>query len=147
MKNYVLGFVFSPDLSEVYLIRKNRPEWQAGFLNGIGGKVEEGEAEEQAMAREAWEESGYDGEWIHYAHMGAVSPEIPAWKCSVYYSVMRRNQAAPATRESEPIECVNLVALPILAREMISNIPALIYGALLHHGYCFPIKPMLQIRY
>lgn len=57
-KKYVLGFAFAEDGKEVLLIRKNRPEWQAGKFNGIGGKVEEGETPEQAMYREFHEEAG-----------------------------------------------------------------------------------------
>jgi 8-oxo-dGTP diphosphatase len=37
---YVLGFMFSSDHSEVALIRKRKPEWQRGKLNGIGGKCD-----------------------------------------------------------------------------------------------------------
>jgi hypothetical protein len=38
---YVCGFMFANDFTEVALIRKNKPEWQRGKLNGIGGKVEQ----------------------------------------------------------------------------------------------------------
>jgi 8-oxo-dGTP diphosphatase len=41
----------------VALIRKNRPEWQAGLLNGIGGKVNDGEGWNDAMTREFFEET------------------------------------------------------------------------------------------
>lgn len=54
---YVLGFAFTHD-GRVALIRKNRPAWQAGKLNGIGGKVEESENASAAMAREFYEETG-----------------------------------------------------------------------------------------
>lgn len=57
-KVYVCGFLFSPDRSLVLLIRKHRPAWQAGKLNGIGGKIEPGETPRQAMAREFAEEAG-----------------------------------------------------------------------------------------
>lgn len=39
-KNYSLGFMFSEDKTKVLLILKDRPEWQRGKLNGIGGKEE-----------------------------------------------------------------------------------------------------------
>src|SRR5690606_21087500 len=52
------GFVFTEDRREVVLVRKNRPAWQAGFLNGVGGKVERGEVPVAAMAREFAEEAG-----------------------------------------------------------------------------------------
>jgi hypothetical protein len=58
---YVLGFVFSEDSSRVLLVWKNRPAWQAGKLNGIGGKIEAGETPLQAMQREFREETLVDG--------------------------------------------------------------------------------------
>ena len=60
MTDYVVGFLFSEDRRRVALIRKTRPEWQAGLLNGIGGKVEQGEFPRQAMRREFLEEAGCD---------------------------------------------------------------------------------------
>jgi len=58
MKYYVVGFVFNRRMSKVLLINKLKPEWQAGRLNGVGGKVEPGEAYSTAMAREFEEETG-----------------------------------------------------------------------------------------
>lgn len=54
---YVVGFLFS-SYSHVALIRKNRPQWQAGKLNGIGGKIEANESALDAMVREFEEETG-----------------------------------------------------------------------------------------
>lgn len=42
----------------VVLIRKNRPEWQAGKLNGVGGHVEDTETYQDCMVREFKEEAG-----------------------------------------------------------------------------------------
>lgn len=67
-KRYVLGFMFNEDQTQVALILKNRPEWQAGLLNGIGGKIEEGEHPWDAMVREFKEETGYTSgyeTWVH----------------------------------------------------------------------------------
>lgn len=55
---YVCGFLFNEDASRVVLIRKNRPKWQAGKLNGVGGKIEDYEETEEAMIREFEEEAG-----------------------------------------------------------------------------------------
>ena len=64
MRTYACGFLFSPDRKRVLLIRKRRPAWQAGKLNGLGGKVEPGETPLQAMRREFREEAGVDmAEW------------------------------------------------------------------------------------
>lgn len=61
-QRYCLGFLFSEDLSRVVLIKKNKPEWQAGKLNGVGGKIEDDEigpySAHKAMSREFEEETG-----------------------------------------------------------------------------------------
>lgn len=57
--NYVLGFAFSFDNLSVVLITKTHPEWQAGKINGVGGRIEESDASpEDAMVREFEEETG-----------------------------------------------------------------------------------------
>lgn len=65
-KIMVLGFLFSKKATHVALIRKQKPEWQRGYLNGIGGKVEECETPRNAMIREFEEETGmrFSG-WKH----------------------------------------------------------------------------------
>lgn len=71
MTEYVLVFVFSLDRERVLLIRKNRPEGQAGSLNGLGGKIEKGEKPLDAAYRKLEEESGLDpfkvAELLHFA--------------------------------------------------------------------------------
>ena len=73
---YVCGFLFAGDRlnrsggigNKVVLILKARPAWQAGQLNGVGGKMRSGETPRDAMAREFKEETGVrtkaDG-WEH----------------------------------------------------------------------------------
>lgn len=58
MKKYVTGFLFSQDSSHVVLIKKLAPEWQIGYLNGVGGKIEANENAYEAMSREFQEETG-----------------------------------------------------------------------------------------
>ena len=58
MQEYACGFLFSLDRTRVLLIRKRRPAWQAGKLNGLGGKVEPGESFHDALVRELCEELG-----------------------------------------------------------------------------------------
>lgn len=75
MTEYVLGFAFTHDyalFNRVMLIRKLKPDWQAGHLNGIGGKVEPGEDPHRAMAREFEEEAGLESMpsgWLKYAEL------------------------------------------------------------------------------
>jgi 8-oxo-dGTP pyrophosphatase MutT (NUDIX family) len=56
---YVVGFLFSEDYKKLALIRKTHPTWQAGLLNGPGGKVEPLEHVRRAMEREFLEETGF----------------------------------------------------------------------------------------
>lgn len=58
MLEMVVGFVFDTELKNVFLIKKNRPEWQDGLINGIGGKIEGYESPYKAMVREFQEETG-----------------------------------------------------------------------------------------
>lgn len=58
MTQYVLGFAFNRSKTVVVLIEKTKPAWQAGKLNGVGGKIEPGESPDQAMVREFKEEAG-----------------------------------------------------------------------------------------
>lgn len=69
MTEYVLGFYFLLN-HYVLLIRKNRPDWQVGKLNGLGGHIEPCETPHDAMVREFREEAGIqtDG-WTKFAEM------------------------------------------------------------------------------
>lgn len=66
------GRVLSPHPDPlIAFVRKNRPDWQAGFLNAVGGRIEPGESAVEAMRREFREETSLDtasiGEWEHFA--------------------------------------------------------------------------------
>ncbi len=67
MTEYVAGFMFSEDKKKVALIEKNRPQWQKGKKNGIGGHVETNEMPYDAMVREFEEETGVrHTDWNHF---------------------------------------------------------------------------------
>jgi|SRR5271157_3815458 len=67
---FVDGVMLDPTLSRVVVIRKLRPDWQAGLLNCVGGKIEPGEAPLAAMNREFREETSVSGLlWIPYCDM------------------------------------------------------------------------------
>jgi 8-oxo-dGTP diphosphatase len=68
---YALGFSCTRD--QVVLIGKARPAWQAGRLNGVGGKVEAGESSLEAMVREYREETGVDTEEHTWMPFGRIS--------------------------------------------------------------------------
>lgn len=69
---YVLGLLFRDNCTSLILIRKDKPRWQSGLLNGIGGKIESNETELQAMIREFKEETGVDtakSGWSQFCEM------------------------------------------------------------------------------
>lgn len=90
MKEYVCGFLFSPDYKQVALIKKNRPEWQAGMFNGIGGKIEEGETALEAMAREFREETSlYTSAWEQFCCISGEDWKMWCFKVTTsYYSTL-----------------------------------------------------------
>jgi 8-oxo-dGTP diphosphatase len=66
-KHWVVGFLFR-NRSDVALVTKNRPEWQEGRLNGVGGKIEGAETSVEAMRREFQEEAGAAvSDWREFA--------------------------------------------------------------------------------
>jgi 8-oxo-dGTP diphosphatase len=68
MKEYVVGFMFSTRATDIVLIKKLKPNWQKGKLNGIGGLVRENENVKQAMIRKFKEETGIEHElWDRFA--------------------------------------------------------------------------------
>jgi len=74
---YVVGFAFAHDHGSVLLIRKNRPEWQLGRLNGVGGKIEAGEGPQWAMAREIREETGLEiGFWQEFVILNGAETRV-----------------------------------------------------------------------
>lgn len=76
---YVVGFAFNDAKDELLLIRKKRPKWQAGLLNGIGGKIKEGESRKDAMKREFLEETGiftWKFEWEEFFTLSDEEGEI-----------------------------------------------------------------------
>lgn len=132
-QHFCLGFIFSRDLSSVYLVRKLRPEYQKGKLNGIGGKVEHGESPAEAMHRESVEECGYVGIWRHYGSMGNLEENAghqEQWLADLFYSVMRVGDTEPQTMEDQPVIAVKINDIISLSGQMMANLPWLIMTAL-----------------
>lgn len=68
-QNFVCGFLYNKNQSQVILVKKNRPKWQLGRLNGVGGKLEEKENSKACMVREFREETGVitnTTDWTHF---------------------------------------------------------------------------------
>lgn len=97
---YVVGFMFDERESSVLLIRKTRPAWQAGKLNGIGGRIEEGETPAQAMRREFIEEVGIDCDsWKYFCTLS----DEREWQIDFFYAIGPIWRAEPLTDEQPEI--------------------------------------------
>lgn len=110
MKRYTLGFVFTPDFSQVLLVLKNRPAWQVGKLNGLGGKIEEGETALEGMVRELTEESGLEIAAQQWMEAGAM--EGNGWRVEVFAAVWEGELAAAKTLTDEPVAWYPTQPLP-----------------------------------
>jgi len=100
MQEYSVGFLHND--TDVALVRKNRPEWQAGFLNGIGGKIEEGEDAHDAQIREFQEEAGrFVGPWDHFLTLEGTRARV---YCFAVYDENDEHIYKLQTIEDEEIE-------------------------------------------
>lgn len=121
MKYYVLGFAFSEELHRVVLIKKNRPEWQAGLFNGVGGKVEPDEAFSNAMSREFEKEAGLKVEpinWIEFGYMEGEDFHIRAF-CTVLSDL---EIAQVKTCTDELISVLSVTEVMEISFHVISNL-------------------------
>jgi 8-oxo-dGTP diphosphatase len=86
---------------KVALVRKTKPAWQAGRLNGIGGKMEGGETPLECMCREWKEETGHTYDhWEQFAEI-----VLPGATVFFFKAIVQQLPAFPAVNDSgEPIE-------------------------------------------
>lgn len=119
---YVLAFAFD-DLGRVALIRKRRPQWQSGRLNGIGGKVEGSEPLVLAMSREFYEETGVQIEpekWRAVGVMGKAS-----WVVHVFTTTCEAVRMA-RTSTDEQVNLFVRSSMHLWRHQCIENVPTLI---------------------
>ena len=104
---FVVGFAFSGDHGQVLLIKKARPAWQSGRLNGIGGKVEPGETPEQAMIREFAEETKLEFEpWDLFAIINT------GWISIYFYRTFNDLIKSATSVTDEPLMVCGIEDLP-----------------------------------
>lgn len=129
---YVLGLIFSEDRQSVVLIRKNKPDWQRGKLNGIGGKIEPSDSTPyDAMQRESKEECGVFAEWTEFCKMTGELFEIHVFKAF--------DQEAFVRAETQEAETIVKVRCENIARhgdspQVVTNLPWLVWMALDHNN-------------
>ncbi len=128
-QKYVVGFLFDESMSNVALIRKNKPAWQAGLLNGIGGKIEDGEAPAYAMSREFKEEAGlWVATWRHFCTMAGTNNDGGKFSVDFFFQIGEPHKLT--SMESEQIEVVSSKAIAGGEEKTIGNLPWLVALAL-----------------
>jgi len=121
-KEYCLGFVFSRDKRKIALMRKKRPEWQRGLLNGFGGGIGENEVPSDAMRREGYEEAGRCFDW-EYA--GVIAGGF--WMVHVFKTFTDRIEELPTVDLDHGDERILILPIEMICyRECISNLRYLI---------------------
>jgi len=126
---YVVGFLFSSDYKRVVLINKNRPEFQKGLYNGVGGRIEEDELPIDAMIREFYEETDVLIEnWKEYAILDG--------DCVVHvFAAYSEKYSEVTTKTDERVEILYTFEVPSL--KIMPNLRWLIPMALdANHVYC-----------
>lgn len=132
----VVGFAFSEDRQRVLLIKKTKPAWMNGLLNGIGGKIEKSETASAAMRREAQEEAGLNLLWKPVFLLMAANKArgVPDATIYVFAAICDITMAVELTEEQLEIHSVN-----DLPANVVSNLPWIIPVCLHGNISGFPI--------
>jgi len=121
---YVAGFMFNQAGTVVALIEKQRPAWQKGRWNAIGGHVEPEETPSQAMVREFEEETGvYCDEWAEFA----VLEGDGTWRVHFFLAFSDFKVASVGTKTDETVSIFLVNQLP---DAVMTNVPRLLKMAL-----------------
>lgn len=121
MKKYTVGFIFNENMDKVLLIHKLVPTWQAGKINGLGGKIEEGEDSLTCIAREIQEESGLITEkesWEFICNMHS-----PDFNIDTFGYIYKGDMNDAKSMEAEQVEWFDVNNLP---ENVIGNLKCLI---------------------
>lgn len=144
MKTYVLGFAFTPN-GKVALIQKNRPEWQAGRFNGIGGHVEDTESHVLAMAREFYEETGVPISQELWEYRGLMRGED--WVVHVF-TVTDPSVSFVQSMTDEIVELLDVDDLKIEDIVLtMANVKSLIHLCRVRADFPTDRFPMFELRY
>ena len=140
-KEYVLAFPITPS-SRVVLIEKQRPGWQKGKLNGLGGEVEAFETHRQAVRREVREECGVDHEeWDYVGRMSGAD-----WVVHVYTATSEAFYVAK-TMTDEVVALHPTGAIKLGYNNMVENLPALLSLVMLPPAEPSNTRPFFELSY
>lgn len=128
-QEYTNGFMFSEDCSKVALIEKQRPDWQRGRLNGIGGHREDNETPLECQCREFMEETGKvtsPEDWHLYCTLQGTRKDGRTYRVHFYWAVGDISDLHTMT--DERVVTVNPIAFDY--KLALDNVPWLLYMAM-----------------
>lgn len=129
IKKYTLGFIFSNDLERLILVKKSHPEFQKDRLNGIGGKIENGESQFETIRRESIEECGYHSETWKYFGIIKIKKKADVY---LFYDVCDKPlHEVVETKTDEEIGIYSTIEILSSDYLLMDEIPFLIEAALL----------------
>lgn len=115
---YVAGFLFDEAREHVVLLEKQKPLWMKGKLNGVGGKIEDGETPIVAMRREFEEETGLalnQDLWHEFCELKAYNG-APDLRCVVHFyrafAPIEALRSCRTAEEGQPVAVYQLDKLP-----------------------------------
>jgi 8-oxo-dGTP pyrophosphatase MutT (NUDIX family) len=127
-KRYTVTFLFSPEFELVWLIEKQKPDWQKGCLNGIGGKIEYGESAICCAIRELSEEAGINVSSDDLVEIGRMEGENNDGSKFEVYIYAGRTELVLTTQEEEKIGLYRVDE--IKKHRHIENVPMLIEASI-----------------
>jgi len=91
-------------------MHKNRPDWQMGKVNGVGGKIEANEESTDCIVREVQEETGVQTQVENWAYFGEIHGK--KWRVDLYAMLYFEATDNFTSTTDEKIEWFNINDLP-----------------------------------
>ncbi len=136
---FTVGFIFTQNLEEVLLILKDRPSWQAGLWNGVGGKLEKNETLRAGISREVKEETDIQITEESWKIVGTLTGK--EWKVTIFTTTLD-NPLPPTQKTSEKPAWHHCAHLPT---NLIPNLAIIIPACL--HTLTTNNPPTLRLTY
>lgn len=113
MNNYVCGYIFNEIKDKVILVLKDRPDWQKGLLNCVGGSIEDADiTPRHAMVRECLEETGISTGLMDWRKFAFVENTKKTYKLFCFTLIVpSKTDIRPGFNETEIVSWHNIPAL------------------------------------
>ena len=109
-KKYTIGLLFNNDLSKILLVHKEKPEWQKGKINAVGGKFENGETGLDCIVREVREETSLNTDAHMWSHIGTLYQDFGDME--VFGCIYKGEESDAQKNDHEDIEWFSVDNIP-----------------------------------